>query len=516
MLKRFLAVALALTLCVGASGCGENSLLGKDEAEYSSEISIFSYKPDTLCPILTMNKANIDMLGIVYDGLVALNTRHLPNPCLAESWSSSGDNTQWDINLRKGVKWHDDTDFVPEDVIYTVNQIKNAESTPYAYNVSVIDKIEKTGENSLRITLTKPLANFVNLLYFPVIKSGPAEIDKVNFSPVGTGAYKFGEQNQGNTYYLTKNPQWWGGSVGVETVNVKLLPNADTALYAFGSGNIDMTPAESMDWGKHIDVAASAYTNIETPKYSFLGINHQDPQLEMEELRRAISLVINRKKICDDARMGYGVVANSPAREGWFVCENQTFDLTPNTEMAKKILEEKGWEIKDNVYQKKKDGVVYRADFEILINADNTTRENVAGIISKDLEAFGIKATVNRVPYEEYKKRISEGQYDTFIGSMILSPELDYSTLLGEGNMFNFEDEEFFFVMSDMQKKKGEEEIKAAYAEFINLFEQTNPIVGLYFEDSVMIYSKRFKEELNPTYYKVYSGIDSIKKQTDK
>lgn len=516
MLKRFLAVALALTLCIGASGCGENSLLGKDEAEYSSEISIFSYKPDTLCPILSMNKANLDMLGIIYDGLVTLNTRHLPNPCLAESWSSGAENTQWSINLRKGVKWHDGTNFVPEDVVYTVNQIKKAENTPYAYNVSVIDTVEKTGDNSLKFTLLKPLANFVNLLYFPIIKSGGGEIDKVNFSPVGTGAYKFGEQNQGNTYYLTKNPDWWGGSVGVETVCVKLLPNADTALYAFSSGNIDMTPAESMDWGKQIDVAASAYTNIETPSYSFLGINHQDPQLEMEELRRAISLVIDRKKICDDARMGYGVVANSPVRENWFICENQTFDLSPNTQAAKKLLEENGWEIKDNIYQKNKDGVVYKASFEILINDNNTIRENAAGIISKDLEAFGIKATVNRVSYEEYKKRISEGEYDTFIGSMILSPELDFNNLLGEGNMFGFEDEEFFFVMSEMQKKKGEEEVKAAYAEFINLFEQTNPIVGLYFEDSVMIYSKRFSDELKPTYYKIYTGIDGIKKQTDK
>ena len=516
MLKRILTVFVALAVVICFSGCGENGLLGKDEAEYSSEISIFSYKPDTLCPIYSMNKANLDMLAIVFDGLVTLNSRNLPNPCLAESWSSSEENKVWHINLRKGVKWHDETDFLPEDVIYTVNKIKTAESSHYSHNVSPVENVEKSGENSVRFTLAKPLANFVNLLYFPIIKSGSAEADETNFKPVGTGAYKFGEQLQGNTLCLTKNTHWWGGSIGVETVQVKLLPNADTALYAFNSGNIDMTPAESMDWGKHIDVTASAYTNIETPRYSFLGINHQDPQLEMEELRRAISLVINRKKICDDARMGYGVAANSPARGGWFICENQTFDLTPDAQLAKALLEENGWEIKDNIYQKDKDGVVYKAAFEILINDGNTTRENVANMISKDLEAFGIKASVNRVSYEEYQKRISEGQYDTFIGSMILSPELDYGTLLGEGNMFNFEDEELFFVMNEMQKKNGEENIKAAYAEFINLFEQTNPVIGLYFEDSVMIYSKNFEEELKPTYYKVYTGIDSIKKQTDK
>ncbi len=516
MLKRILTVFVALAVSVCFAGCGENGLLGKDEAEYSSEISIFSYKPDTLCPILSMNKANLDMLGIVYDGLINLNSRWLPNPCLAESWSPAGENVVWNINLRKGVKWHDGSGFVPEDVIYTVNQIKKAENSPYSYNVTAIESVEKTGETSLKFTLTKPLANFVNLLYFPIIKSGPEEIDKVNFTPVGTGAYKFGEQNQGNTLYLTRNSHWWGGNVGVETINVKLLPNADTALYAFGSGNIDMTPAESMDWGKHIDVTTSAYTNIETPVYSFLGINHNDPQLELDELRRAISLVINRKKICDDARMGYGVAANSPAREGWFIRENQSFDLSPNTQMAKTLMEENGWEIKDNIYQKQKDGVIYKAAFEILINEGNTTRENVANIISKDLEAFGIKATVNRVSYEEYKKRISEGQYDTFIGSIILSPELDFTSLLGEENMFSFEDEEFLFVMNEMQKKNSEEEVKAAYAEFMNLFEQTNPIIGLYFEDSVMIYSKRIKDELKPTYYKIYTGIDSIKKQTDK
>ncbi len=518
MIKRFLTIALTLLLAMSTFGCGKEQTKikkEKDEAEGDS-ISIFSYKPDTFCPIASNNEANLRMLGIIYDGLISLGDNYVAQPALAESWDKSADGLAWTLNLRNNATWHDGGDCLAEDVIYTVNQIKKFENSSYAYNVSNIDKIEKTGARSVKITLKKPSANFINLLYFPIIKSGAEEIDTANFKPNGTGAYKFEDRNEGNIYYLIKNDRWWGGKAKTETIEVRMLPGGDTALYAFGSGTIDMAPADNMDWGKFVDPTAAEYTYIATPVYNFLGINHKKPQLAMAEVRRAISMVIDRSELIDEARMGYGVSANSPVRPEWFVCANQKFDYKQNTNAAKKIMEENGWEFQNNLYRKTKDGVEYKATFSILINEENTTRENVARIISKNLEEFGIKTSVTRVPYDEYTKRIAEGNYDAFIGSMVLAPELDFSSLLGQGNMFSFEDEEMQFVMTDMQKKTSDSEMKAAYAEFINLFEQVNPVVGLFFENSVLIYSKQIEGDVVPSYFDVYRGIDSLEKGAAK
>ncbi len=512
MFKRVLSVLLIIILVITGAGCGKPKTKTKSEKKKESTevLSMFSYKPDTFCPIASNNEANLRLLGIIYDGLIDLGDDYLPQPALAESWKSSKNNTEWVINLRKDATWHDGGDFLAEDVVYTVNQIKKIAGSPYFYNVSSITEVSKLDDRSVRFTLAKPMSNFVNLLYFPIIKKGADEIDTLQFKPNGTGAYRFEDRNEGNIYYLVRNEKWWGGAAKSDVIEVRMLPGGDTALYAFGSGTIDMTPADNMDWGKFVDPQNAEYTNIATPIYTFLGINHENPRLAMNEIRRAVSMVIDRDEIIEKARMGYASAADSPLRAEWYVCENQKFDHTPNSAAAKKLMEENQWEFKNNVYRKVKDGVEYTASFSILINEDNTVRENVARIISQNLMEFGIKATVVRVPYEEYTKRIAEGNYDVFVGSMALSPEMDFSGLLGEGNIFDYTDDEMQFVMSQMQSKQSDAEIKSAYAEFINLFEQTNPIIGLFFENSVMIYSKQIVGEVLPSYFDIYRGIEKL------
>lgn len=514
MLKKICAIFLIIAMVVVCCSCGNKAgrVFGNKDDEHSESLSIFSYKPDTFCPILSNNQANLSMLDIIYDGLIYLSDEYVPMPNLAESWTVSSDGLCWTFYLRKAIKWHDGTTLSADDAEYTINQIKKYQESAYLYNVSNIAKAESVGDSQLKITLSKPNSNFANLLYFPIIKKGEEEIDAVGYKPNGTGPYMFEDRNEGNVYYLVANENWWGGSVKTKTIQVKMLPGGDTPLYAFGSGSIDVVAPENMDWGKFVDAKNTAYADIKTPKYNFLGINHDRKILSMTEVRRAISLVISRDDLVEETCLGYGVKANSPVRPEWFVCKNQKFDLKKDSDAAKRVMEEAGWTFENNVYQKEEDGVKYTAEFEILINEENTLRENVSRKIAGSLEEFGIKVNVQRVSYEEYSKRIAQGNFDTFLGSMAISPDLNFSHILGEGNMFAFEDEEMSYVMKNMMNKTTQDETKLAYDEFINLFEQNNPIIGLFFENSVMLYSKRVKGEMDGSYFDLYSGIEAWQK----
>jgi len=515
MIKRLIALLLTMAVLTlnGCLGTPQSSF--EDESEQAGEdISIFSYKADTFCPIASNNQANIRMLGIVYEGLVSLNDTLMPEACLAESWSSSANCMEWTFNLRNNALWHSGDEFTAQDAVYTVEQIKKSEKSAYSYNVSSIAEIKAPDSRTVKITLLKPLANFVNLMYFPVIKKGDAEIDLAAFKPDGTGPYMFEDRGEGNICYLVSNKNWWGGYTVAKTIKVRMLPGGETALYAFSSGAVDLAPTDNMDWGKFVDPVTASYTETSTPVYSFLGINHADTVLGAVEIREAISMAIDRNMIVEKTVLGYAEPANAPVREEWFVRGNQTFDHSQKTNAAKKLLEENGWRFDSNVYRKSIDGAVHQAQFNILVNEENTTRENIAGIIKDNLEVFGIKVSITKLPFEEYTKRIENGEYDAFVGSIALSPELDFSGFLGEGNSFGFEDEEMLSVMSEMQKKHLPEDIKAGYAEFINLFEQVNPVVGLFFENTVMIYSKRINEDdIKPSYFDMYRGIETIHKR---
>ena len=514
MIKRLLAilvVASLFTLC-GCNGDSQN-FLGEEQEEAGEDIAIYSYKADTFCPIASDNQANIRMLGIVYEGLISLNDTLMPEPCLAENWKSSANCMEWTFNLRNNALWHSGGECTAQDVVYTVEQIKKSEKSAYSYNVSNIAEIKAASSHTVKITLSKPLANFVNLMYFPIIKKSDGELDLASFKPDGTGPYIFEDRGEGNICYLVSNKNWWGGYTVAKTIKVRMLPGGETALYAFSSGTVDIAPTDNMDWGKFVDPQADSYIEIPTPVYNFLGINHSDTVLGAVEIREAISMAIDRNMIVEKSALGYAEPAGSPVREKWFVRGNQIFDHSQNTNAAKKLLEENGWRFDSNIYRKSIDGVIHQAQFNILVNEENTIRENIAGIIKDNLEVFGIKVSITKLPFEEYTKRIQNGEYDAFVGSVVLSPDLDFAGLFGEENNFGFTDEEMLSVMYSMQLKSQPEDIQAGYAEFINLFEQINPVVGLFFENTVMIYSKRINEDdIKPSYFDMYRGIETMHK----
>ncbi len=519
MKKNLCVVAILLCATILTSACSIKNAVRfnkNEERQMENELSIFSYKPDTFCPIASKNSANIRMLGIIYEGLIELNDELSPSPMLAENWTVSANALEWDLTLRSTAKWHDGSGKLSaDDVVYTINQIKDLEESPYKYNVSNISEIKAVAENKVKFILQKPSANFVNLLYFPIIKR-ESDLKLVDFRPNGTGPYIFEDRNEGNLYYLVKNPDWWGGNVKAETIKVKMLPGGDTPLYAFGSTSLDMVPADNLDWGKSVDVMTSTYTEFQTPIYNFLGINHAGNVLSAPEIRKAISLAIDRDEIIKKTRMGYAVPANSPLRPEWFMAKTQKTEHKQNLHEAKKTVEKNDWKIDGNIYRKSIGGTSVSAEFSILINEENTTRESIARIIATTLQGFGIKANVIKVPYDEYKNRISDGNYDVFIGSMALSPDLEFSMMFGEENIFNFEDEEFYYVMDSIMAKTNPEDVKKGYEEFTNLFEQLNPSVGLFFENSVMIYTKAIKDEIKPSYFDVYRGIEAIQKGAEK
>ena len=133
MLKKFLTIVIAVAVGFSCIGCGDTISRGitkKNEHETDGEeLSIFSYKPDTFCPIASNNKANVHMLNIVYEGLIELTNKLVPLPMLADSWIASENGLKWTINLKKNVSWHDGSGkLTANDVVFTVNQIKAFEN----------------------------------------------------------------------------------------------------------------------------------------------------------------------------------------------------------------------------------------------------------------------------------------------------------------------------------------------------------------------------------------------------
>src|SRR6185503_7224520 len=116
-------------------------------------------------------------------------------PLLATEWKQP-DPTTIEFTLRPGVKFHDGSAFTADDVVYTINLIADPASrlsTPANYNW--LDKAEKTGDLSVRVTLKRP--NPAALEYFALVipiypKAYREKVGAEGYAkaPVGAGPYR--------------------------------------------------------------------------------------------------------------------------------------------------------------------------------------------------------------------------------------------------------------------------------------------------------------------------------------
>lgn len=96
------------------------------------------------------------------------------------------------IKLREDVKWHNGTDFVAEDVIFTIDRIKDlGEKSIYYENVANIETAENLSPTLIKLQLKEEQPFFEYNLTFPIISSSLFALEDIentekNNIPMGT------------------------------------------------------------------------------------------------------------------------------------------------------------------------------------------------------------------------------------------------------------------------------------------------------------------------------------------
>ncbi len=508
-MKRAFIIFMAVLMCFTVSCGGSEAEKKENKTESKDEITIYSLKDSTLCPIIADNDANRQMLAIIYESLVRIKDNMEAEGVLAENWKVDEGNIKWTFELRSGVKWHDGSSLEASDVVYTVNQIKANPSSSYYISVSKIASAEAEG-NRVVFGLNEPCANFANLMTFPIIKRESMSTGAENFSPCGTGAYIFADDSAGNVYYLKRNENWWGGKAKTKTIKVKLLPDKETVMYSFSSGTVDIANADADQQGKFMNNSWVKSVSCPTTVYNFIGINHNKPILAVNAVRKVIDKGINRKKIITDIYAENAAMARCPIRENWFLNGDFADDFRFDAEDVQKIAVPLEWEKKDGIYYIKIEDREYKAEFELIVNEDNANRRNIAENVKLDLANAGIAVNIVSLPYEEYESRIKEGNYDLFVGSVMIPDDISLDFLLGGGNMFSYVSDEMTELLSIAKSATGKENITEAYGNIRKKFNEDIPVVGLYFENFNMFFSPEIAGGLMSSPNNIYDGIYNL------
>ncbi|MBQ7985883.1 MAG: hypothetical protein IJ304_01280 [Clostridia bacterium] len=503
-IKRIICGALAAITALSLASCrkaDEGYVAGGELVVIQdySDIRLGVYGIDTLNPIATKSESVQKITNIVYESLFTIDESGKEVPMLAYSYDVSADGKQIEVTLKNNVKWHDGQNFTAEDVAYTLSKMKESGGL-YSNISSKIHSFTATDKNTIIINFEKEEPSPAHLLTFPIISRNAYYSESADFTPIGTGSYKFISKS-GTDIVLEPNSRWHEGNVSERKIIVKILKDKNAVLEAFNVGEIDAITSDELSSGATPKSNSSSKSMV-SDRLVFLGFNTASPVMT-KAVRKAINESLDRKKIVEKDAYGQGMAAEiSINPESWVMVKdaNKTTGSYPED-----FMETDGYVIKDGVYHK--DDV--RLTIRLLVNSDNVERSMLADSMASTLKTAGFDVVLEKTSYQEYTAKIGSDDFDMFIGETEVGNNLNPAAMLtGDSNYFNFDASHIKTAMSRICGVSDKDEIKVQIGEFITMFYIDPPYLPLYFKTENVIYGSYVSGIEKPVSFDPYKCIE--------
>lgn len=154
---------------------------------------------DTLNPIYATNNAERSASRLLFASLLSYDKEGHLRGDLAESWRVDEAGTEYTVQLRDDVTWHDGTEFTSEDVVFTIERIKNIDTRSPYYTSWQSISVEATDDHTVVFSLPSVYAPFLHALTVGILPEHRlADVDAsalrenaFSTDPVGTGPFEF-------------------------------------------------------------------------------------------------------------------------------------------------------------------------------------------------------------------------------------------------------------------------------------------------------------------------------------
>ncbi|HEX9463500.1 MAG TPA: ABC transporter substrate-binding protein [Alphaproteobacteria bacterium] len=235
-------------------------------------------------------------------------------PGLAESWEQTPDDKNvWIFHLRKGVKFHDGTEFNADAVIWNIDRYFKSDSPQFEANASGITRSRvpllatwrKIDDATVELTTTKPASYFPTMVVYLLFTS-PASFEKAGrdwgkvatLPAAGTGPFRISKVVPHQSVGLSRWDGYWDMSrrAKVDSVLLMPVPEANTRLAALRSGQVDWIEVPPPDG---IASLRAAGFNIVTNSYPhvwpwFYNMGATNSPFKDVRVRQALNYCVDR------------------------------------------------------------------------------------------------------------------------------------------------------------------------------------------------------------------------------
>lgn len=428
-LKYGIAVAvLAGVLAVGSTGTMAQTLTIGVRAG-----------PESIDPHFTATGTHAEALKHVFDTLTWSGDGLEIEPRLAESWKAVSADT-WEFKLRKGVKFHDGSDFTAEDVKFSIERIPVvAGPNPTTIYVRRVQSTEIVDPHTIRIKTDGPAPNLPNdfIRLFIVSHKAAAGLTKESANEafnsgkaaVGTGPYKFVSWTPKEQLVLDRFDGYWGPKEPWAKHVRKEIPNDAARVAQLKAGQVDLivrvpasdVPTLERDSKLTVVKVDTVYVfNME------LDMRDKAPQVSAKDgssldknpmqdprVREAIDLAIDRNALAEIAMEGLGKAVNQLVTPTIFGYSKSLPPRKYDPAAAKKLLADAGYP----------NG--FKTQFSF--TSDRLPGDRQVGTsVAQMLAAIGIDAQANAQPAAVFFPARTRGEFSLSMSG--------WGTLTGEAN----------------------------------------------------------------------------------
>ncbi len=432
--KLFAAGATVLIAGSTLAACGSNS-----NSSSSSAKKTINWMDSAEIPTMDISKAtdvtSFNQLGNVEEGLYRLGKNSKVENALSTDTKVSKDGKTWTFTLRDS-KWSNGDKLTAKDFVYSWRRTVNPKTaSQYAYlfegihNATQISAgkapvnslgVKAEGDNKLVVTLDKRIPYFKLLMGFPLFFPQNQKVVEANGSKYGTSSkttafngpfVQKGWTGSNLSWKLVKNKNYWDKkNVKLDAINYSVQKTPSTAYNLYQSNKLDATILDSQQTKnlKH----QKGYTLRDTAATFYLQFNQKKKIFKNADLRRAISMSINRKAL-GSALGGANTPATSLTSKGvvnhdgkdWSEVvgdkKNAAYNPTEAKKLYKKALKELG---------------VKNVSFTILsddTDSGQKTTETLQSQLEENLK--GMKVSVANVPFKTRLNRSTSGNFDVVV-----------------------------------------------------------------------------------------------------
>ncbi len=366
--------------------------------------------PRFINPLLAISDADRDMTALIYSGLMRPDGDGGLIPDLAEKVDVSKDGLTYTFILKDNLKWNDGKPLTSDDIIFTIQQVTDPNlKSPKRPNWEGVDA-EKIDDRTIKFTLKKPYTPFLENTIMGILPkhiwqgatSDQMVFSEFNTDPIGSGLYKVNKINRNSSgivtsYELSSNSDFSLKEPYISNIIMNFYVSEKDLLSAYQKGDIDNISALSPSLVKDIKRGNKDLKTLFLPRIFAVFFNQNNNKIfAQKEVREALNMATDKKKIINDVLLGYGAELDFPIPPGSFGAINSTSTDNFSIDNAKKILQNNGWTFndKDSVWEKRLKKETMRLEFS-LATSDASDLKAAAEIVKNNWTSLGAKVTVN-------------------------------------------------------------------------------------------------------------------------